>query len=228
MTHEQKVIFFEKNYHIFVEEIEKRRRKWTLKAVPSIEFEDIKQILLRHIFIKLDLYDSEKSHISHWANALISNQLSNILRNNFYSISRPCLKCACALPLDGCELYEEQTNRCPMYAIWEKSKKSAHDIRLALPISNHEIEVFDMPTQEYNYEKAANRLHEEMKKTLKRHEWIVYELMFILHKTDEQIAKKMKWVSNEKHRPAGYGNLARLKKIFLEKAKKIKEEIDLF
>ncbi|MDO8609362.1 MAG: hypothetical protein Q7R95_02350 [bacterium] len=227
MTHEEKTIFFEANYEIFNTEIEKRRRKWTLKAIPSIEFEDIKQILLRHLFIKIDLYDSSKSPLSHWTNTILSNQLSNLLRNLFYNHSRPCLKCACILPDNGCELYKEQTNKCPLYAIWEKGKKSANDIKLPLPICNHETEVFDLPSQEYNYEKAAEKLHQEMCKILKPHEWTVYKMMFIFFMTDAQIAKKMKWVSSEGRKP-GYGNLARLKKIFLQKARKIKEEIDLF
>jgi hypothetical protein len=225
---DKKTLFFEANYEIFNNEIEKRRRKWTLKGIPSLDFDDIKQIVLKHIFVKLDLYDSAKSPLSHWTNTLISNQFSNILRNTFYSHSRPCLKCPCSLPDNGCELYFEQSNKCHVYKMWEQNKKSANEIKLPVPICNHETEVYEIPSQEYDYEKAERRLHEEMKKILKRHEWIVYELMFVLHLSDSEIARKMKWISSEKHRKPGYGNLIRLKKLFLQKAKKIKEEIDLF
>lgn len=228
MTHEEKVLLFEENYEIFNAEIEKRRRKWTLKANLSLDFCDVKQICLRHLFVKLDLYDKNKSPISHWCNAVISSQIFNILRNNYFNVVKPCQRCSCAQGDEGCELYDTQSAICPLYKKWEQTKKSAYDIRLALPSENHANEIFNMPSENYDYQKAALRLHSEMSKILKKHEWIVYEMMFILHMTDAQIAKKMRWVSSEPHRKAGYGNLIRLKKIFLQKAHKIKEEIDLF
>lgn len=227
MTEQEKTDFFNEHYEVIKNEIEKRRRKWTLKAIPSLDFDDISQILMRHVYVKLHLYDKTKSPFVNWLNTLISNQIHNALRNTYFSSARPCLRCACCLPSDGCELYSEQTNQCPLFKHWEQTKKAAHDIKLPLPSETHQTEIFNIPGEQIDYDKAEKRFHNEMYKILKKHEWIVYNLMFIEHLTDAQIAKKMRWVSSE-GRPAGYGNLARLKKIFLQKARKIREDVDLF
>jgi len=222
-----KTKFFEDNYLIFEREIEKRRYKWQLKGVMMLDFDDVKFIILAHIYKKLHLY-KEEYPLPNWTNTIISNQTHNLMRNLYYNHVKPCQKCACALPDDGCELFSEQSNVCPVYKRWEMTKKSANEIKMALPSENHINEIFNMPAEEFNYEQAEARLHIEMEKVLKPLEWNVYKLMFIEHLTDAQIAKKMKWTTKEKSRKPGYGNIIRLKKIFLEKARKIKEDVDLF
>ena len=229
MIHEEKTLFFEANYEIFNTEIEKRRRKWTLKGVVAIDFDDVKQILLRHLFVKLDMYDADKSPLSHWCNTIISNQISNVLRNNYYSCARPCLKCACQLPSDGCELYTEQTNKCPLYKKWEETKKSAHDIRLALPSENHQQEIFDIPNTHSDLLPQIDELHSKMRKHLKPFEYKIYECLFILGLSEADTAKKLNYKSKEKFKYPGYASIAKAKKVILIKARKLVQdgEIDI-
>ena len=226
-----KTDFFELHFDIIEKEIEKRRHKWLLKGVASMDFDDVKQQILKHIYIKLHLYD-EKKPLANWLNTIISNQTSNILRNNYYSHSRPCIQnggCSFNGGNDFCTYTPSgsQCNECPLYASWSKSKKQANQIKMSVSIENHFNEVMEMPGEEYDYHKAERRLHEEMKKVLRPAEWETYNLIFILHLSDDEVAKKMGWKSSENRKP-GYATLIKLKKMFLKKAKKIQLEVDLF
>ena len=228
MTEDEKIKFFNENFEIFDLELEKRRRKWQLKAIPSLDYSDIKQIILFHIFKKLDLYDSSKSPLSHWCNTLISNQLTNLFRNLYLSFSKPCARCACCLPDDGCELYQEQSKICPLYSHWLTTKKSAADIRLPLPSETHTNEISNLPGSEPDFEKAEAKLHEEMLKILYGTERRIYIYLFIEHLSETDTAKKVGFTCKEKHRPIGYNSVLKYKKSIIIKVKKLKEEIDLF
>ena len=59
-----------------------------------------------------------------------------------------------------------------------------------------------------------------MEKTLKPIEWKFYNLAYIAHKSEEEIAKIMGYKSSEKNRLAGYKQIRNLKKIIIQKAKK--------
>jgi RNA polymerase sigma factor (sigma-70 family) len=233
MTDKERTDFFNENYESIEKIIEQRRYKWQLKGIPSLDFSDVKQIILFHIFNKLSQFNISKGPLSHWLNRLVSNQTYNLLRNNYYNHVRPCIsnpKCAFNLGGDECGFTKsgKQDSGCPIYKLWQHKKQSANLIKLPLPLENHSQEVFNLQSHNCDYQKAEERLHIEMKKKLKENEWVVYQLMYIENLTDVQIAKKMRWVSGETGRKQGYGNIARLKKIFIQKARKIKEEIDLF
>ena len=89
------------------QEIAKRRNKWNLNALSWIDFDDISQILRIHIYKKWHLYDHSKP-LPPWLNRTISNQLKNLIRNNYSSFARPCLRCAAAEPDNLCKIYSTQ------------------------------------------------------------------------------------------------------------------------
>lgn len=222
MTSEEKIAFFNENFNIFETELEKRRRKWQLHALPSLDFSDIKQIILFHIFKKLDLYDSTKSPLSHWTNSVISSQLSNLLRNNYYNFVRPCVRCSCAIGDAGCELYGDQSRQCVVYKKWEDSKKNAFDIKLALPSENHMTEIFEIANSHHDISDKIILFHEKMREILRESEFRIYECLFILNLSDEATAKKLGFKpSKTKWRSAGYNSIAKAKKTILIKAKKL-------
>ena len=230
-TQKSKTDFFELHFLEIEKEIEKRRHKWLLKGVASMDFDDVKQQILKHIYVKFHLYDETKPLLN-WLNTIISNQTSNILRNNYYSHSRPCIQnggCSFNAGNDFCTYTPSgnQCNECPLYANWSKSKKQANQIKMSVSIESHFNEVMEMPGEEYDYQKAERRLHEEMKKVLKPSEWETYNFIFVMHLSDDAVAKKMGWKSSENRKP-GYATLIKLKKMFLRKAKKIQAEVDLF
>jgi DNA-directed RNA polymerase specialized sigma24 family protein len=210
---------FEENINTINSEIIKRRAKWNLTAINWMDFSDVSQILRIHIYKKWHLYDSAKP-LAPWVNRIISNQIKNLIRNNYSNFTRPCLKCAAAEPDDSCAIYTNQCNTCPLYANWEKSKKNAHDTKLTLSIENHHQEINDLQINNFNMEKSAENIHTKMQKILKPIEWKVYKHLYIEGKDEEETAKLMGYRTSEKNRIAGYKQIKNIKKIIIIKVKK--------
>ena len=210
-------------------EINKRRGKWSLSAISWMDYEDVSQILRFHIFKKWHLYDPEKN-IKPWIRTIISNQIKNLIRNNYGNFTRPCLRCAAAESTDLCTIYEKQCNACPLYAQWEKTKKRAHDTKLPLSLENHTKEIHSIPSDGVDVELAAEKLHEKMKGVLKANEWQVYRYLYIDHLTEDQVAKKMGYKTSEKNRLPGYKQIKNIRKKIIDKVKKIlgKGDVDIF
>ena len=111
---------FEDCYEEINVEIAKRRHKWNLSALSWLDYDDVSQIIRIHIHKKWHLYDQKKK-LSPWINRIISNQIKNLIRNNYGNYVRPCLKCAAAEGEAGCTIYEKQCSDCPLYKNWEKN-----------------------------------------------------------------------------------------------------------
>ena len=216
----KKKVKFEDCIEIIDLEIRKRRSKWNLTAVTWIDFDDVSQIIRIHIFNKWNLYDSSKPLVP-WINRIISNQIKNIIRNNYGNYSRPCLKCAAAEPEDLCNIYEKQCNACPLYAHWEKNKKKAYDTKLPLPLEHHVKEVYSRFDQSINIENVANALHKKMRELLKPVEWKVYNYLYIEHKEESDVANLMGYSTSEKNRSPGYKQIKQIKKKIINVAKKV-------
>jgi hypothetical protein len=210
---------FEESIESINLEILKRKNKWNLTAINWMDFSDISQILRIHIYKKWHLYDKEKP-LAPWINRIISNQIKNLIRNNYSNFTRPCLKCAAADGENGCRIYGTQCTTCPLYQKWVKSKKNAFDTKLTLSTENHTQEVNDMPTDHFDIEKAATNIHFKMEKVLKPIEWKVYKYLYINNKDEEETAKLMGYRTSEKNRMAGYKQIKNIKKIIILKVKK--------
>lgn len=210
-------------------EIAKRRGKWNLTAINWMDFDDVAQILRLHIYKKWHLYDPEKP-LAPWLNRIISNQIKNLIRNNYGNYSRPCLKCDAAEGEDLCKIYEKQDNSCPLYANWERGKKVAHDIKIPLPLENHEQEVFNMHEDKVDLQKNILKIHEKMKESLRPIEWRVYNYLYIQNLSEEEAAKKMGYKTSEKNRSPGYKQIKNIQKSIVTKVKKFVEkgEIDIY
>lgn len=209
-------------------EISKRKGKWNLTILAWMDFQDVSQILRIHIYKKWKLYDPQKP-LEPWLNRIITNQIKNLIRNNYGNYGRPCLKCAAAESEDLCSIYGKQCNGCPLYANWEKSKKRAYDTKLPLSLENHAQEVYSMSSDFCDIEKNAEKLHEKMKQVLKSHEWSVYEKLYARHLSEEETAKEMGYKTSEKNRSPGYKQIKNIKKIILAKVKELLKngEIDV-
>lgn len=204
-------------------EIYKRRHKWSLTAIAWMDFEDVAQILRIHIFKKWYLYDSEKP-LAPWLNRIISNQIKNLIRNNYGNFSRPCLKCAAAESEDSCAIYEKQSGSCPLYAHWEKTKKSAHDAKLPVSLENHSKEVHSTYSEYVDIEATAKELHKRMKSVLKPLEWRVYEGLYIKNLSEHEMAKIMGYKTSEADRKPGYKQIKNIKKSIIDKVKQELED----
>jgi len=218
-----KRLVFEDCYSVINNELEKRRYKWTLKARLDFDYDDVKQLIMIHIYEKWHLYDQTKPLVN-WLNTIITNQIINLLRNSYYSHVKPCVRCSAALPDDGCALFIEQCSSCPLYAQWEKSKKYKYNALLPVTIENHINEVFDTPNQNIDLEKISVSFHERMIKILKGNELIVYKGLFMEDKSEEEMGKLLGLSSGEKNRKSRYKRIQQIKKAIMIKVKKLLED----
>ena len=220
---------FEECILLIDEEIRKRRSKWNLTALAWLDFDDVSQIIRLHIFNKWDQYD-HKQPLAPWLNRIITNQIKNLIRNNYGNYSRPCLKCAAAEGEDGCRIYSKQCGDCPLYADWEKNKKRAYNIKIPLPMENHSHEVKSITAAGFDIEKNAKTLHKKMNKILKPTEWKIYKALYVEQRSEEEAVKIMGYKTTEKNRTPGYKQIKNIKKNIIIKVKKCLEdgEVDLY
>ncbi len=219
---------FEESISIIDTEIAKRRGKWNLTILAWMDFDDVAQIIRIHIYKKWEMYDPEKP-LAPWLNRIISNQIKNLIRNNYGNFSRPCLKCAAAEGENLCSIYVKQCSECPLYDNWERTKKKAHDAKLPVPLENHSQEVHCIAHREVDIEDSAKKLHSIMRKKLKPFEWTVYDKLYIQGVDENEVAKLMGYKTTEKNRNPGYKQLKNIKKTILDTAKKIidNDELDI-
>ncbi len=204
-------------------EINKRRGRWNLTALSWMDFDDVSQIIRVHIFKKWHLYDQSKS-LAPWINTLISNQIKNLIRNNYGNYCRPCLKCAAAESDSLCYIYGTQNSSCPLFAQWEKTKKAAYLTKLPAPLESVEHETEKIELKEFDFDTVLKRLNDQLKERLKVNEWIVYENLYLKNKSEQEVAKILGYKTSEKNRSPGYKQIKNIKKSITDKAKEIVSE----
>lgn len=210
-------------------EIAKRRHKWNLTSITWMDYDDVAQIIRIHIFKKWHQYQPSRP-LAPWLNSIITNQIRNLIRNNYSNYVRPCLKCAAAIGEDGCRIYTKQCDDCPLYAYWRKRKQSATQIKIPVSIENHPNEVKSIFDESVDVLKHVEKLHAKMKEILKPLEWEVYEGLFILHKDENVVAKELGYITNERGRDPGYRQIKNIRKTIILKVKKClaNGDVDIF
>jgi hypothetical protein len=199
-------------------EINKRKSKWNLSSIAWMDFDDVSQIIRFHIHQKWKQYNPEKP-LQPWISIIITNQLRNLIRNHYTNYARPCLRCDAAIDNDGCKIYKEQCESCPLYAHWKKNKQPATFVKLPVSIENHNYEVHGIEDN-YSYRtEDIQKLHDIMKKILKPIEYQVYKGLYIDHLDEAAVAKKLGFISNEKGRSPGYRQIKNITKSIIIKAK---------
>jgi hypothetical protein len=223
---------FEASIDIINSEIQKRKHRWHLTAIAWMDFEDISQRLRIHIYKKWDKWDQDRP-LRPWLNQVINHQMTNMLRNHYSNFSRPCLKCPFNTGDYGCSVFGTQNNSCKDYKKWEKSKKSAYDVKFPLSIHspNHDNPETTLESILHDKEHLSNiedlipLFHEIMKKNLTHIEWKVYDYMFLQYLDETEVAKKMGYkLSLKEGRPA-YRQISKIKSKILQKARELVKEI---
>jgi hypothetical protein len=222
-------ISFEDCYDVISREINKKKFKWTLNSLSWLSWEDVAQIILIHINDKWAQYDTSKP-LQPWLSAIISNQIKNIIRNNYSNYTRPCLKCKASEASDGCKIYQTQCSDCPLYAEWEKRRKPAYNVKIPVSIENHVNEIQEISEEGYGLERNIQEIHRKMKEILKPIEYKIYEGIFINNEPEEHLAKRLGYISNEKNRTPGYKQIKNIRKAIIIKAKKCiaEEQVDIY
>ena len=207
-------------------EIKKRKKRWNLTALSWMDFDDVSQIIRIHVFKKWHLYDQSKP-LAPWVNRIISNQIKNLIRNNYGNYCRPCLKCAAAESDTLCYIYGSQGSACPLYAQWEKTKKVAYETKLPSSLETTAPKILDTPLLDFQFDLLFGKLNAQLRVKLKTNEWIVYENLYLKDKTEQEVAKMLGYKTSEKNRSPGYKQIKNLKKIIIQKAKELISDGDL-
>lgn len=232
-----KYTYVDKN-DVIDEELRKRKNKWYLHSLGWFDFQDVEQIIRAHVARKWDQWDQTRP-LRPWLNKIISNQMKNILRNNYTSFAKPCINCPfnqgslnsdaerfaeglCSFTKSGTQCAE-----CPLYAKWEKRKKAAYEIKMPLAMDNHAHEVYSTPDNNFNLLEAEKKLHLGMKDVLNSRQYDIYKMLFIDHLEEEEVAQRLGYKTTEKGRKAGYKQIKNLKKQFKEKAAKLLQNSDI-
>jgi hypothetical protein len=84
-----------------------------------------------------------------------------------------------------------------------------------------------MQDQNFDLLASQDKLNEHMQKELSPKQYKVYELLFVKHLDEEEVAKKMGYKTSEKGRKAGYKQIKNLKKVFKQKAQEILKREDI-
>lgn len=200
--------------------IERRRHKWTLKAVAWMDYDDVAQLLRIHVYNKWHLWDQGRP-FARWLSTVLKNRTNNLLRNLYFNIAKPCASCE---ENDGdlkCRKFGVQCNSCPLYADWEKRKKATYDIKLPVSIESHTQEVYDMPHHDVAIDDTIESLHEKMKLRLSPTQYKIYRALYIDGKSHHEVADLMGYCTSEKTRSPGYKQILNMEKIFIAKAKSI-------
>lgn len=208
--------------------LERKRSKWDLDALAYIDYDDIKQTIMCHIYKKWHLWNQSKP-IEPWLNRVVSNQFKNLLRNHYGNYARPCLRCQHNLGGDGCAKTKSgiQDNFCAEYKDWEKKKKAAYDIKLAVTMEHHIHEVHERKDDFLDLELATAKLSKEIEGELTPRQFVAFKMLFVQNKPEEEVAKYLGFKTTERKRSAGYKQIKNLKKIFQEKAKQIIKDKDI-
>lgn len=214
---------FEDCIDLINQEINKRKSKWNLSSISWMDYDDVSQIIRFHIFQKWKQYNPEKP-LQPWISIIITNQLRNLIRNHYTNYARPCLRCDAAIDNDGCKIYKEQCEACPLFAHWKKYKQPATFVKLPVSIENHNYEVFDIQDNNSYGTEDIEKLHDVMKKILKPIEYQVYKGLYIDHAEESVVAKRLGFISNEKGRTPGYRQIKNITKSIIIKAKEYIEK----
>jgi DNA-directed RNA polymerase specialized sigma24 family protein len=224
-----KIFSFEDKCDAIDKAINKKRNKWQLNAISWMDYDDVSQIIKLHIYKKWHMWDQSKP-LEPWIGRIISNQIKNLIRNNYTNFTRPCLSCPhnagdnqCLISPNG-----SQFNFCDLYAKWEKQKKVGYDLKIPLALENHKYEMEEkIDTQNFSFE-TLDCLNFEMKKALSEKHYSAYVMLFFENKTDEEVAVFMGYKTNEKNRCVGYKQIKNLKKFFRQKAQDILLTVDIY
>jgi RNA polymerase sigma factor (sigma-70 family) len=219
---------YEECYEVIDSVIKKFQKKWQLKAINWFDFEDVSQIVKLHIFNKWHLWNQEMA-LEPWVARVTTNQIRNIVRNNYTNYVKPCMQCKHNMGDNICSLTTNgtQNTTCDAYAKWSKQKKSGYGIKLPLPMENHTQEMDQHQDEVLDFDSSIKKLNSILKSSLSESYYMVYLMLFFEHKTEEEVAKFMGYKTNEKNRKAGYKQIKNIKKMLKEKAQLIIQENDI-
>lgn len=219
---------FEDSLPCIIEQIEKRRKKWNVH-ISWIDFDDIKQLLLIHIFEKWYQFDPEKGELSHWVSSICSAQIKNHWRNLLGNTVPPCEYCPANEGGDKCKVFQtKDPEKCGILAKWENSKKEKYNLKLAANIDDFSNTLsYDHDHANHDYEAAHLKINILIKDKLTKKQYKIYEMLYVQNMNEDDIGKELGYKKQNSKRNTGYASLRIYKKIIIEKIKEVIRENDI-
>lgn len=217
--------------YIIDAELQKRKSRWRLNSIAWMDFDDVCQKIRLHIFNKWDQWDNKRA-LRPWINTIITNQMTNLVRNNYSSFSKPCLQCKYNQGGNLCALYGLQSSDCQDYSKWELGKKDAYLVKMPVSLdapcqngknTDQKQQVLDIrDSYSYiDYDSKTECFHQAMKGKLSAIDWKVYTLLYVENLDEIEAAKLMGYKTSEKNRSPGYKQIKKIKNKIYKIAKQI-------
>jgi DNA-directed RNA polymerase specialized sigma24 family protein len=205
------------------------RAKWQLNALAWMDYDDVCQIIRTHIYNKWHLWDQKRA-FGPWCSTLISNQIKNLIRNNYGSFAKPCLRCPYYGGGDDCNFTASgvQDGTCLDFSNWKKKKQKAYNIKLPLSLDLSLDTGEKHVSGEVNYNEKIDKIHcLVMEKLSDKHRQIYY-MLYVEHKSDAEVAGVFGYKEDSSNRKTPrYKQINNLKKRFYKIASMILRDNDL-
>jgi hypothetical protein len=207
-------------------EIRKRRHKWLYH---HIEWDDVAQTIRAKIALRWGHWDQTRP-LAPYVNRIITRHLQNLVRDSYAKLVKPCVKCAGNEGENFCRFTASKTQcaQCPLYAEWQKSRESAFNVSLPVPIENHIDEVVNIQEDFVDIEDGRQKLTKLLKKHLTPVEYKIYVWFFVEGRDDMYVSQKMNLKTTEENRIPGYRTIKKYKVLIEQKTRAILKEHDLF
>ena len=206
----------------------KYRPKWQLSALAWLDYDDVCQIIRLHVYNKWHLWDQSRP-FKPWASMIISNQIKNLIRNNYTSFAKPCLRCQYNMGGTLCDWTKsgDQDRTCADFEKWKKKKERAYNIKLPLTLDDGvATQNTSSIKDQVDYKLSSGRLHELVMGQLSERHKAIYAMLYIDHKDETEVAKKFGFKGDStKRKTIRYKQISNLKKKFYRIAIKIMEDM---
>ena len=208
----------------------KYRPKWQLSALAWLDYDDVCQIIRLHVYNKWHLWDQSRP-FKPWASMIISNQIKNLIRNNYTSFAKPCLRCQYNMGGTLCDWTKsgDQDRTCADFEKWKKKKERAYNIKLPLTLDDGVATLNTSSIKDQvDYKLSSGRLHELVMDQLSERHKDIYAMLYIDNKDETEVAKKFGFKGDStKRKTIRYKQISNLKKKFYRIAIKIMEDNDI-
>jgi hypothetical protein len=181
------------------------RRKSSWAYVSIMEWNEVSNILLEHIWAKWSLYDPVKAKsLEHWANRVITNRLFNLRRDLIGRYSRPCIgggkasgqHCVYNSGGTGCSFTasKKQCSECPLYAEWQKTREPQFNIKNNVALEYHAQEVSNIQGDFSDVDGIKKKLDAAMHEELTTWEWHIYKALYIDHLSPTETSEHLQLI----------------------------------
>ena len=194
-----------------------------------MDFDDVSQILRIHIYKKWHLWDQTRP-FKPWASIIISNQIKNLVRNNYSSFAKPCLRCPHNMGATSCDWTKsgEQDESCPIFSKWRKKKERAFNIKLPLALEEGVATGIASIRDFVDYNASSKKLHQLVMEQLNDKHKKIYYLLYVENVDENEVAERFGFKADAaKRKKPRYKQIANLKKKFYNIALKIMDDHEI-